>query len=156
MAKSNTVGYFVGRNGGKNEFVDGPWEWQTEGWVASHSWEGRAAVHGAWQKSNDRSVSAKWWMSVTRRDCMARSIRAGACLPIITRRDAVDRRGIGARIADNYRPTTDQKKNTVKTYTYYTCHTYYYLVTTHSLFHSRLKTFLFRKSIPLQPFISSS
>ena len=35
-------------------------------------------------------------------------------------------------------------------------HTYYYLVTTHSLFHSRLKTFLFRKSFPLQPFISSS
>jgi len=27
---------------------------------------------------------------------------------------------------------------------------------THSLFRSRLKTFLFRKSFPLQPFISSS
>jgi len=35
-------------------------------------------------------------------------------------------------------------------------HTYYYLVTTHSLFHSTLKTFLFRKSVPLQPVISSS
>ena len=42
-------------------------------------------------------------------------------------------------------------------YTVFICnsHTYYYLVTTHSLFHFRLKTFLFRKSFPLQPFISS-
>ena len=47
--------------------------------------------------------------------------------------------------------------STIESYTVFICnsHTYHYLVTTHSLFHSRLKTFIFRKSFPLQPFISS-